>query len=666
VVFCLASVKFTVKRRLVALLIIFTTAFLGLTGRLAFIQIVNSSEYQKKAMEQWTKDVKIPSIRGIIYDRNGKNLAISATAYEIIVNPAEIKDKEAVATALAEALQMDKSVLLEKISKNQSSVTIKKKVDGEIVNSLREKELKGVVYTEDSKRFYPQQNFASYVLGFTNIDNMGQDGVEKTFDKYLTGFPGRSIRMTDARNQELPDSDSKYYEAQDGLNLVLTIDEVIQHFAEKAVENTFIEQKAKRVTAIVMEPKTGDILAMAVKDDYDNNDPRKAPKSLMDTWNTLTPDQQTQELFKIWRNPAVSDTYEPGSTFKIITTAAGLEEKVVSKEDRFYDPGYIIVAGKRLSCWRSNNPHGSQTFVEGVQNSCNPVFIEVGQRLGEDKFYKYIRGFGFGEPTNVKLPGEAAGLVMTPAKMGPVELATVSFGQGIAVTPIQLITAVSAAVNDGYLMEPRIAKKLVDNQGNTVHEFQPKTVRQVISKETSALVREILESVVSEGTGKSAYVPGYRIGGKTGTAQKAENGRYVSGKYVASFVGFAPANDPQIAVLVVIDEPGGFSHFGGQIASPVVKSIISDTLRYLDIKPQYTQAELALMQKPLVTVPEVRNMAYKDAIKLLTQNKLNYQLESGEGETTLNSLIVDQIPKPGSSINQDGDVILVVKPIVTE
>lgn len=662
----LASVKITVKKRLLALLIIFATAFAGLTGRLAFIQIVNSSEYQKKAMEQWTRDVKIPSKRGIIYDRNGKSLAISATAYEIIVRPAEVKDKEAVSSALAEALQMDKAAILEKISKRQDSVTIKKKVDSEVVKSLREKELKGVIYNEDSKRFYPQRNFASYVLGFTSIDNLGQDGVEKTFDKYLNGFPGRNIKMTDAHGQELPDSESKYYEPQDGLNLVLTIDEVIQHFAEKAVENAYIEQKAKRVTAIVMEPKTGDILAMAIKGDYDNNDPRKIPDSLLDKWDTLTPDQQYNEMFKVWRNPAVSDTYEPGSTFKIITTAAGLEEKVVTPEDKFYCSGYVTIAGKRLKCWRSNNPHLSESFVKGVQNSCNPVFIEVGQRLGEDRFYKYIKAFGFGDPTNIKLPGEAAGLVMTPARMGPVELATVSFGQGIAVTPMQLITAICASINDGYLMEPRIAKKLVDNDGNTVHEFKPKVVRQVISKETSALVREILESVVSEGTGKSAYIPGYKVGGKTGTAQKAENGRYVQGKYVASFVGFAPANDPKIAVLVVIDEPGGFSHFGGQIASPVVKSIISDTLRYLDVKPQYTQAELELMEKPLVKVPELRNMTYKDAIKVLNSSKLKHQLEGGEGETSLNSLIVDQVPKPGASINQEGEVILIVQPTVSD
>lgn len=655
----------TVRKRLLFLLIIFTIAFAGLTGRLVYIQIINSNVYLEKAMEQWTRDVKIPSKRGIIYDRNGKELAISATAYEILVNPADVEDKEAVAAAISEALQMDKAAVLEKINKPQATVSIKKKVDAEIVKALREKELKGVIYNEDTKRFYPQRNFASYVLGFTSVDNAGQEGIEKTFDKYLSGFPGRNIKMTDAYGQELPDSESKYYEPQDGLNLVLTIDEVIQHFAEKAAENAYIEQKAKRVTAIVMDPKNGDILAMAVKGDYDNNDPRKPPEDLTNTWSTLTSDQQYNELMKVWRNPAVSDAYEPGSTFKIITTAAGLEEKVVTPTDRFYDNGYVIISGQRLKCWRSGRPHGAQSFVEGVQNSCNPVFIEVGQRLGEERFYKYIKAFGFGEKTNIKLLGEAPGILYTPSQMGPVELATVSFGQGIAVTPIQLITAVSAVVNDGYLMEPRIAKKLVDNQGNTVHEFEPKVVRQVISKETSALTREILESVVSEGTGKSAYVAGYRIGGKTGTAQKAGVGGY-SGKYVASFVGFAPANDPKVVVLVVIDEPGGFSYFGGQIASPVVKSIISDTLRYLDVKPQYTAEELKALQKPLVKVPEVRNIAYKDAIKVLSQSKLHAVLESGEGESNINSLIVDQTPKPGASINEGGDVVLYVKTSASE
>ena len=632
-----------------------------ITGRLVYIQIVNSRDYQQKAMEQWTRDIPIPSKRGIIYDRNKKELAISATAYEVYVRPAEVKDKEAVANALVEVLGLDKQTALDKISVKKDTVIIKKKVDADKIKTLREKELSGFVFIDDSKRFYPQSNFASYILGFTNNDNQGQDGVELTYEKYLNGFPGRNIKMTDAHGQELPGSDTKYFEPQDGLNLVLTIDEVIQHFAEKAAENALVENKAKRVTAIVMDPNTGDVLAMTSKPDYDNNDPRKAPDDLLDKWNTLSYGDQYKELYKIWRNPAVSDTYEPGSTFKIITSAAGLEEGVVKPEDQFYCSGSVVVAGKRLKCWRSYNPHGSETFVEGVMNSCNPVFIEVAQRLGKDKFYKYIKGFGFGAPTNIKLPGEANGIVRNLSSVGPVELANNGFGQGISVTPIQLITAVSAVANGGNLMEPRIAKKLVDNDGNTVHEFEPRVVRQVISKETSATLRGILEKVVSSGTGKGAYIPGYKLAGKTGTAQKAENGRYVDGKFVASFVGFAPANDPKVVTLVVIDEPGGPGHTGGGIATLVVKSIMSDTLRYLDIKPQYTDEEAKQLMKPVVKVPGVTNITLKEAIKALANAKLQYTMD-GDIDYSLDSVIVDQMPKAGADITEGSSVILYPMP----
>lgn len=651
-----------VKKRVVFILGVFTFIFFLLAVRLFKIQIVDGAEYQQKAMEQWTRDVPVPSKRGIIYDRNGKELATNAPAYEIYVRPVEVKDKESTAQVLAEVLNMDKEDLLEKVSANKDTVIIKKKVDSETVRILREKNIKGLIFVDDSKRFYPQSNFASYILGFTNYDNQGQDGVEATFEKYLNGFPGRDIKMTDAQGRELPESDRKYYEPQDGLNLILTVDEVIQHFAEKAVENALIETKAKRVMAIVMDPKTGDILAMAIKPDYDNNDPRKVPEELADQWDSMSSTEQYNALFKIWRNPAISDTYEPGSTFKTITTAAGLEEGVVKPEERFYCSGSIVVAGRRLKCWRSYNPHGSQTFTEAVQNSCNPVFIEVAQRLGKEKFYKYIQGFGFGAPTNIKLLGEASGIVRDINSIGPVELANISFGQGISVTPIQLITAVSAIINDGYLMEPRIAKKLVDNEGNTIHEFQPRVVRQVISKETSAVMRQILESVVTDGSGRGAYIPGYKVGGKTGTAQKAESGKYVPGKYVSSFIGFAPSNDPKITVLVVIDEPGGESYYGGVIATPVVKSIISDTLRYLDVKPQYTEEEAKQLMKEKVTVPEVRNMKLKDAIKLLEQNKLKYRLEEEQGEPTEDSLVLDQTPKANAKVNEGSVVIIYAKP----
>jgi len=562
----MAMIAKKIKKRVVFVLFSFTAMFIFLTVKLFFIQIINGPDYQQKAMEQWTRDVPVPSRRGIIYDRNGKELVTNAPAYQIYVRPVEVSDKEKTASILGDILGMDRGILEEKLNTKKDTVLIKQKVDSGIVNELRAKELKGLIYIDESKRFYTQSNFASHILGFTNYDNQGQDGVEATFEKYLNGFPGRDIKMTDTYGRELPGGDRKYYEPQDGLNLILTVDEVIQHFTEKAVENALYENKAKTAMAIVMDPKTGDILSMAVKPDYDNNNPRKIPEDLTDKWSTMSLKEQYDALFKIWRNPIISDNYEPGSTFKIITSAAGLEEGVVKPDDKFYCSGFVEVAGHRLKCWRYYRPHGSETFVEGVQNSCNPVFIEVAQRLGREKFDKYIKGFGFGSITNIKLLGEAAGIVRNVNSIGPVELANIAFGQGISLTPIQLITAASAIVNDGYLMEPRIAKKLVDTDGNIIHDFKPRMIRQVISKDTSYTMRNILESVVNNGSGAGAYIPGYKVGGKTGTAQKAEGGRYVQGRYVSSFLAFAPANDPKVVVLVVIDEPSAGSYYGGVIA----------------------------------------------------------------------------------------------------
>ena len=485
----MAVVAKKIRKRVLFLLCGFTAVFIFLTVKLFFIQVINGSEYQQKAMDQWTRDIPVPSKRGIIYDRNGKELVTNAPAYQIYARPVEVLDKEEIASILSEILGSDKDALIEKLNTKKDTILIKQKVDSDIVNILREKNLKGLIYIDDSKRFYTQSNFASYILGFTNYDNQGQDGVEATFEKYLNGFPGRDIKMTDSYGRELPGSDRKYYEPQDGLNLILTIDEVIQHFTEKAIENALIENKAKRAMAIVMEPKTGDILSMVVKPDYDNNNPRRIPEEYADQWNNMSSKEQYDALFKVWRNPIISDSYEPGSTFKIITSAAGLEEGVVRPDDKFYCSGYVVVAGRRLKCWRSYRPHGSESFVEGVQNSCNPVFIEVAQRLGKEKFYKYIKGFGFGSTTNIKLLGEASGIVRNISAIGPVELANIAFGQGISITPIQLITAASAIINDGYLMEPRIAKKLIDEDGTTIHDFQPRMIRQVISKDTSMTMR---------------------------------------------------------------------------------------------------------------------------------------------------------------------------------
>ncbi len=651
-----------IRKRVLFLLGSFTVLFIFFAVKLFFIQIIDGQVYQQKAMDQWTRDIPVPSKRGIILDRNGKELVTNAPAYQVYVRPVEVENKEEIAAILSIELDISESSMIEKLNTKKDTILLKQKVDSEVVNSLREKNIKGLIFIDDSKRFYTQNNFASYILGFTNYDNQGQDGVEATFEKYLNGFPGRDIKMTDSYGRELPGGDRKYYEPQDGLNLILTIDEVIQHFTEKAIENALNENKAKRAMGIVMDPKTGDILALVVKPDYDNNNPRKIPEEYADEWGNMSSKEQYDALFKTWRNPIISDTYEPGSTFKIITSAAGLEEGVVKPDDKFFCSGFVTVAGRKLKCWRSYRPHGSETFVEGVQNSCNPVFIEVAQRLGRDKFYKYIKGFGFGSTTSIKLLGEASGIVKNINSIGPVELANIAFGQGISITPIQLITAASAVINDGYLMEPRIAKRLINESGEVIHDFQPRMVRQVISKDTSMLMRDILESVVNNGSGAGAYIPGFKVGGKTGTAQKAEGGVYVQGKYVSSFVAFAPSNDPKVVVLVVIDEPSAGSYYGGVIASPVVKSILSDSLRYLDVKPQYTEEEAKLLLKNKIVVPEVRNLKLKEAKKLIAENKLRYRLEEEQEEPTEDSLVIDQTPRANAKVDEGTIVILYAKP----
>jgi stage V sporulation protein D (sporulation-specific penicillin-binding protein) len=397
---------------------------------------------------------------------------------------------------------------------------------------------------------------------------------------------------------------------------------------------------------------------LAVKPDYDPNTPFD-PLSEEDKqrWEGLSSEELRDERLKMWRNFAVSDVYEPGSTFKIITTAAGLEEGAVQPGSTFYCKGSITVGGRNLECWRNYNPHGHQTFTEAVQNSCNPVFIEIAQRLGKEKFLDYIEAFGFGEPTGVDLPGEAAGIVMNPSTVGPVELANMGFGQGVAVTPIQLAAAASAIANEGILMEPRIALALKDQEGNTVHEFSPKVKRQVISPQTARATMQILETVVSDGTGSNAYVPGFRVAGKTGTAQKVADGRYVQGRYVASFVGIAPADDPRVVVLVVIDEPDPANYYGGQIAAPVVGSILSDTLRYLKVQPRYTEEEAERLITERVPVPDLTGMPLMEAIKTLNSSKLQYQVVGSVIEGDENR-IVDQTPKPDIMVSEKSIVLL--------
>ncbi len=644
------------RKRLIFCLFAVLFLFFALILRLAWIQIIRGDEYRDMAVEQWTRDIPIPSKRGIIYDRNGKKLAISASIETLYVRPVEISDAQEVSYRIAEVLDMDREDVLERLTRKADTVLLKKRVEKEEVDKIRD--IEGVYSVDDSKRYYPNRNFSSHILGFTGTDNQGLDGVEILFDRYLYGLPGRNIAETDAAGRRIPFGYDTQYSPQDGYDLVLTIDEVIQHFAEKAVEEAVVNNKAKKGAAIIMDPKTGDILALAVKPDYDPNTPFDpiSPEE-QEIWEGLTEEELRDERLKMWRNYAVSDIYEPGSTFKIITAAAGLEEGVVKPDSTFYCKGSILVGGRTLKCWRSYAPHGHQTFIEGAQNSCNPVFIEVAQRLGKEKFLKYIEAFGFGEPTGIDLPGEAYGLVMNPSVVGPVELANMGFGQGVAVTPIQLVSAAAAIANDGVLMEPRIALELKDQEGNTVHRYQTKARRQVISPQTARTTLQILETVVSEGTGSNAYVPGYRVAGKTGTAQKVVNGKYVQGKYVSSFIGIAPADDPRVVVLVVVDEPDPANYYGGQIVAPVVGSLMSDTLRYLKIQPRYTEEEAERLIMDKVKVPDINDLPLQDALKALNSNKLQYQVIGNviEGD---DNRVVDQTPKPDIMVSEKSIVLL--------
>ncbi|QSZ28322.1 stage V sporulation protein D [Aceticella autotrophica] len=616
-----------IKKRILFLLFLCTTVIFALILRLFWIQVIKSETYQKMALPQWTLDVLVSPKRGIIFDRNGKTLAESASSNKISIVPKDIKDseREFVALKLAKLLNIKEEDILKKISNHGvQEVLIARRVNDDIINEIRKLNIPGIIISVDTKRYYPDKNLASHILGFTGADNQGLDGIESVFDNYLRGIPGRISFPMDAIGRKMEYGTDQYYAPVNGYNVILTLDETIQHFTEKALDDGIAHAKpTKGAVAIVMDPKTGEILAMASRPDYDPNNPFAGSK---------------EDLYKKWRNKAVSDAYEPGSVFKTVTASAALEENAVSPDDQFYCPGYITVAGQRINCWST---HGSETFVKGVQNSCNVVFATVAQRLGVDKLYKYIHVFGFGQKTDIVLPGEAPGLIMKEKNVGPVELATNAFGQGIAVTPLQMIRAVSAIVNGGKLMEPHIVKAIVDDKGNPVKEFKPKIVRKVISEKTSATMRSILESVVSEGTGKAGYIEGYDVGGKTGTTEK-----YAPGKYVASYIGFAPADDPKIIVLIVIDEPNAETHFGSALAGPVAKSILQDSLTYLEVKPK------GIEKKPLVVVPDIKNMKVSDAQNTLMNGKLRCTLQ-GNG-----NVVVDQIPKAGAMVEENTLIVL--------
>ena len=651
----MAKPSYSSKKRLLFVFVVVASISLALIVRLGYLQIVRGEELKKGAIGQWTKGITIKSKRGIIYDRKGQKLAVSISASTVWASPADVKagDPEKTAEEVARVLDMDKDKIYEKITKNIRTERIKQWVTREEAIELRKLNLPGIEIVDDNRRYYPYGNFASYILGFTNIDNVGLYGIEKTYDEYLSGTPGKWIKTTDAPGRQLPFDGEKIYDPSDGLSVVLTLDETIQHFAEKAAEEALEVNQAKNVSVIVMDPETGDILAMAGKPDYDPNEPRVPLSDAKKAeWESLPTEQLHEKWYDSWRNFAINDIYEPGSTFKLITAASALEENAVDLNTPFYCSGVLKdIKGATIRCTR---PHKDQTFVDGIKNSCNVVFVNVGRRLGKDLFYKYIKGFGFGENTNIALNGEQRGIIPSSVDViKDVNLATMSYGYGVALTPIQLLTAVSSFANGGNLMEPRVVKELIDEEGVVKEKFEPVVKRKVISEKTANTMLQLMEGVVADGTGSNAYIPGFRVGGKTGTAQKIVDGRYVQGKYMASFIAIAPVDNPRMAILVVIDEPSAGQYYGGTVAAPVAKSVINETLKYLEVAPQFTEEEKEEIPQK-VLVPDVRNMIIEEAGKTLNDIDLKYTTEYVQ--ITDKSKVIDQFPLPGTEV-QAGSII---------
>lgn len=653
------KIKIMSKKRIVIVLVLCCILFFLLVTRTAYLQLIKGDWLSTKAIEQQTREVPIPAKRGTIYDKNMKELAVSITKYTVWCKPVEVEDKELAIKKLSEILEKDEKEISELVNKkNMALVKIERWIEDEKATKIREAKIPGIWVAEDNKRYYPYGNFAPYVLGHTSNDSQGIAGVEMVYNNKLQGEDGKLIISTDASGREIPQGMEKYFEPKQGNGVILTIDEVIQHYTEKAVQKAYELNNAKRVTVVALDPKTGDVLSMASKPDYDPNTPRDAIYPYFEEELAKYSDNdKLKGYYQMWRNPAVSDTYEPGSTFKLVTSVAGLEENVIKDTDRFTCTGSVTIGGRRIKCWRHYNPHGEQTFAQGVQNSCNPVFIEVGNRLGVSKLYDYIEGFGFMEKTELDLPGEAKGILYNEKNVGPVELATISFGQSISVTPMQLIRAISAISNDGKLMQPRVVKGFTDDKGNVIEEIEPVMTRQVISEETSDEMMEIAESVVREGSGQAAYIPGYKIGGKTGTAQKVIDGKYAQGKYICSFIGIAPTDDPQIVVLAIVDEPTGVMAFGSTTAGPIVKEIMQDSLKYLGIEEKYTEEEKEEFEKQQVVVPDVRNLNIGDASKILEEAGLKANLDT-DIEMSEKTKVKDMFPKPGIKVEKDSSIIL--------
>ena len=587
------------------------------------------------ANDLWSRNLVIGANRGRILTNDGVVVADNLTTVSLVVIPNQIKNKDDVIKDLAKILNVDEIKISEHVNKKSSVEIIHpegRQLSFEVADKINELNYPGVYLLKEGKRFYPYNNLLSHSLGFVGIDNQGLSGLELEYDKYLTGASGAIKYYSDAKGNKLNMS-QVYQEPVNGMDLYLTVNYNIQAAVERELNNVMDKYNADGAWAIVMNPNNGEILAIASKPDYEPNNYKKYSTEVLN------------------RNLAIWSTYEPGSTFKIITLAASIEENTVDLlNDTFYDSGSVNVEGARIKCWKHGG-HGAQTYLQVVQNSCNPGFVSLGNKLGKERLFKYINDFGFGKKTGVDLNGESSGILFNLNKVGPVELATTAFGQGISVTAIQQITAVSAAINGGVLYRPYIVKEVVEpNTGEIIVKNNPKEIRRVIKKETSDSVRMALETVVAYGTGRNAYIEGYRIGGKTGTAQKVKNGVYLTGNYIVSFIGFLPADKPEAVVYVAIDNPKGVTQFGGTVSAPIAKNIMYDIINELKIKPsEYTLEKVYnWYDTKYVRVPDVIGMNLNEGKKLLKQLTVNY---SGSGNK-----IIAISPNPGTYLPEKSSI----------
>lgn len=626
----------TVRRRIWFALVAGTVLFSALLIRLGYVQLWEGPKLREWAEQSWMREIPFAAKRGEILDRNGLRLTYNISSPSVMAIPVQIVDADLTANALSPILGMTSEAIKKLITKRTSLVYLRpggNKMDEAKTKQIRELRLPGIIVAEDNQRFYPYGMLASHILGFTGGYNQGLTGVELQYDKRLQGIGGHVAYLSDAKGDAMPGSSEKYAAPKDGLNLQLTIDSHLQQVLERELDQGMVSLQANHIIGIMMDPNNGEILAMSGRPTFDPARFRDFP---VEDYNRNLP---------IWM------TYEPGSTFKIITLAAALQEKKINlKNEHFHDPGWIEVAGARLRCWKRGG-HGSETFLEVVENSCNPGFVVMGNRLGKDVLFDYIYKFGFGKKTGIDLQGEENGILFKPSRVGPVELATTSFGQGVSVTPIQQVAAVAAAINGGTFFTPHVGKAWYSPlTGQLVDTIQHDPPRRVISEETSKQVREALESVVAKGTGKNAFLDGYRVGGKTGTAQKVVNGRYDPTEHIVSFIGFAPADKPRVVIYVAVDNPQGIQ-FGGLVAAPIVKKMMADTLQYLDVKPSKEQIEREYIygDKKIVEVPNLIGATVTDIYEDMGSDFI--LARSGTGNT-----IISQAPSPGTRIEQGSTI----------